>query len=107
MVREGPHGGFAASVEERPLDSLPDGELLVRVHFSSLNYKDALSGTGNRGVTREYPHTPGIDAAGVVEQLSDEVALCHRRIDELVRDNNSLKEMMKSFEPENEISPDE
>ena len=41
--------------------------MLIRVHYSSLNYKDGLSCIGNRGVTRHYPHTPGIDAAGVVE----------------------------------------
>ena len=42
-------------------------QLLIRVRYSSLNYKDALSASGNRGVTKAYPHTPGIDAAGVVE----------------------------------------
>ncbi len=47
---------------ERQLDELPAGEVLIRVRYSSLNYKDALSATGNRGVTRQYPHTPGIDA---------------------------------------------
>lgn len=51
-------------------DFLPEGEVLVRVHYSSLNYKDALSATGNKGVTKHYPHTPGIDAAGVVEESS-------------------------------------
>jgi putative YhdH/YhfP family quinone oxidoreductase len=44
--------------------------LLIRVHYSSLNYKDALSASGNRGVTKRYPHVPGIDAAGVVEESS-------------------------------------
>lgn len=58
---------FAQKVIERSLDDLPEGEVLIRVHYSSLNYKDALSATGNRGVTRQFPHTPGIDAAGVVE----------------------------------------
>ena len=38
--------------------------------YSSLNYKDALSATGNKGVTRNYPHTPGIDAAGMVAESS-------------------------------------
>lgn len=57
---------FSQTIATRTLDSLPDHELLVDVHYSSLNYKDALSATGNPGVTREYPHTPGIDAAGVV-----------------------------------------
>ena len=50
------------------VNDLPEGDLLVRVHYSSLNYKDALSATGNRGVTRNFPHTPGIDAAGIVEE---------------------------------------
>lgn len=45
---------------------LPEGEVLIRVSHSSLNYKDALSASGNKGVTRNFPHTPGIDAAGVV-----------------------------------------
>ena len=62
---------FVRQVVERDVDALPAGELLVRVAYSSLNYKDALSATGNPGVTRNYPHTPGIDAAGVVIACSD------------------------------------
>ncbi|HKJ94816.1 MAG TPA: YhdH/YhfP family quinone oxidoreductase [Gammaproteobacteria bacterium] len=58
---------FRGSVQERRIDDLPPGEVLVRVHWSGVNYKDALSATGNKAVTKEYPHTPGIDAAGVVE----------------------------------------
>lgn len=68
VVREQGKGEFTRSVEEKDTQELPAGELLVRVHYSSLNYKDALSASGNRGVTRRYPHTPGIDAAGVVEE---------------------------------------
>ena len=50
-----------------PGDELvPDGEVLVRVNYSSLNYKDALAATGHRGVVRSLPHVPGIDAAGQV-----------------------------------------
>ncbi|HLT04770.1 MAG TPA: YhdH/YhfP family quinone oxidoreductase [Pseudomonas sp.] len=60
-------GGFRQQVVSRELDSLPAGDVLVRVRYSSLNYKDALSATGNPGVTRNFPHTPGIDAAGEVE----------------------------------------
>jgi len=67
VVRGDPDQGFQRAVEERFIADLPAGEVLIRVHFSSLNYKDALSAIGNRGVTRTYPHTPGIDAAGVVE----------------------------------------
>lgn len=63
-------GRFVQQIVQRDLAELPAGDLLIRVHYSSLNYKDALSASGNRGVTRHYPHTPGIDAAGVVEQSS-------------------------------------
>jgi acrylyl-CoA reductase (NADPH) len=58
--------GFRRSVVRRTLEDLPDGDVLIDVRYSSLNYKDALSATGNPGVTRTFPHTPGIDAAGVV-----------------------------------------
>lgn len=64
--------GYVRQVERRSVDTLPEGDVLIRVHYSSLNYKDALSATGHRGVTRRYPHTPGIDAAGVVEESFDE-----------------------------------
>jgi acrylyl-CoA reductase (NADPH) len=57
---------FSGREETMPLASLPEGEVLIRVSHSSLNYKDALSASGNPGVTREFPHTPGIDAAGTV-----------------------------------------
>ncbi len=57
---------IAPVIRTRELSSLPDNEVLIRVHFSSLNYKDALSATGNRGITRHYPHTPGIDSCGTV-----------------------------------------
>jgi putative YhdH/YhfP family quinone oxidoreductase len=57
---------FTRSIVTRTLDDLAAGELVVRVRWSSLNYKDALSATGHPGVTRHFPHTPGIDAAGEV-----------------------------------------
>lgn len=52
IVEEGSENTFSHRVAMRPVDDLPPGEVLVRVRFSSLNYKDALSATGNRGVTR-------------------------------------------------------
>lgn len=48
-----------------------------------------------------------MDQSLLLEQLSDEVAGCNRRIDKLTRENSNLKEMLKSFEPESEVSPDE
>jgi acrylyl-CoA reductase (NADPH) len=68
VVRETSQGEFVRAVETKDLNALPAGDVVVQVAYSSLNYKDALSATGNRGVTRSYPHTPGIDAAGRVAE---------------------------------------
>ena len=60
-------GSYQCSVVDKDdFAALGDGEVRVAVEYSSLNYKDALSAAGNKGVTRQYPHTPGIDAAGKV-----------------------------------------
>ena len=72
IVEETEKDQFTGRVRDTQIKNLPQGDLLIRVHYSSLNYKDALSATGNRGVTRNFPHTPGIDAAGVVESSQDE-----------------------------------
>ena len=72
VVRER-EGEYVQEIEERTVDDLPEGEVLVRVQYSSLNYKDALSATGHKGVTRNYPHTSGIDAVGVVEESGSEL----------------------------------
>jgi putative YhdH/YhfP family quinone oxidoreductase len=66
VVTAGEDKTFLREIKQRTVDDLPDGDVLIQVHHSSLNYKDALSAIGNKGVTRHYPHTPGIDAAGTV-----------------------------------------
>lgn len=71
VVEETPSGDFEINVKKKAIKDLPPGDVLVRVKYSSLNYKDALSATGNRGVTRKYPHTPGIDAVGIVVESED------------------------------------
>ena len=63
--------GNELSIIEKSIDDLPEGDLLIRVSFSSLNYKDALSASGAPGVTRNYPHTPGIDAVGTIADTND------------------------------------
>jgi putative YhdH/YhfP family quinone oxidoreductase len=63
-------GKFIKEIKTLPLSELDTNEVLIRVKYSALNYKDALSAIGNRGVTREYPHTPGIDGTGVVQRSS-------------------------------------
>ena len=59
---------FSYHLSELPNRELSESEVLVRVHYSSLNYKDILSCQGNPAVTRRFPHTPGLDAGGVVER---------------------------------------
>ena len=71
IVSEASEKRFVREVKQKALSDLPAGELIVEVKYSSLNYKDALSASGNKGVTRKYPHTPGIDAAGVVVNSTD------------------------------------
>jgi putative YhdH/YhfP family quinone oxidoreductase len=66
VVSETAEKTFVREIKQRALNDLPAGELIIEVKYSSLNYKDALSATGNKGVTRKYPNTPGIDAAGMV-----------------------------------------
>jgi acrylyl-CoA reductase (NADPH) len=62
------NGKFAAAIQQIPLGVLPPGEVLVRVKYSSLNYKDGLAVTGKPGVIRSFPMVPGVDFAGVVEE---------------------------------------
>lgn len=62
------NGRYNGSVIEMPFSPLAEHEIRVKVHYSSLNFKDALSASGNKGVTKTYPHTPGIDAVGTIEE---------------------------------------
>ncbi|WP_432205388.1 YhdH/YhfP family quinone oxidoreductase (plasmid) [Cetobacterium somerae] len=66
------NGDFKRNIIEKDITELPAHDTLIKVSYSSLNYKDALSSSGNKGVTRNYPHTPGIDAAGVIIESSNE-----------------------------------
>lgn len=68
VVTETEDKKYTREIKEKTIADLPPGDVLINVHYSSLNYKDALSASGNKGVTRKYPHTPGVDAAGVVAE---------------------------------------
>lgn len=68
LVTESAPKTFDHAIVQRDLRDLPSHDTLIRVQWSSLNYKDALSFSGNKGITRNFPHTPGVDAAGVVEE---------------------------------------
>lgn len=65
------NGAVAGSLQQVDRSELPAGDLLVRIAYSSLNYKDGLAVTGKPGVIRTYPMVPGVDFAGVVEESSD------------------------------------
>ena len=76
LVDKTDDGQIVRTIANRPTSQLPEGEVLVRVRYSSLNYKDALAATGHPGVVSKFPHVPGIDAAGVVvESTSKRVAV--------------------------------
>lgn len=64
------NGQFAASLQQVERAALPAGDVLIRVAYSSLNYKDGLAVTGQPGVIRQYPMVPGVDLAGAVEESS-------------------------------------
>jgi acrylyl-CoA reductase (NADPH) len=73
LITETPGGKFERSIVKKNIDALPPGDVLIRVHYSALNYKDGLSATGHKGITRNFPHTPGIEAAGIVEKSASKL----------------------------------
>lgn len=62
---------FSYNIEEKKISELPPGELLIKVAYSNINYKDVMSCLGNPSITRRFPHTPGIDACGEVVNSLD------------------------------------
>ncbi|MFC7395494.1 NADPH:quinone oxidoreductase family protein [Scopulibacillus cellulosilyticus] len=62
---------FSVGVEKLNLQDLPEGEVLIRVHYSGVNYKDSLAAIPNGNIVRTYPFVPGIDLAGVVISSDD------------------------------------
>ncbi|ENH98012.1 hypothetical protein J416_02174 [Gracilibacillus halophilus YIM-C55.5] len=63
---------FSVDIQTLTLDDLPKGEVLIRVFYSSINYKDSLATTQNGGVVSHYPMVPGIDLAGEVVASTDQ-----------------------------------
>ena len=66
LVDKDASGQVSARVAQLPMESLPPGDVIVRLAYSSLNYKDALAANGHPGVVRRFPHVPGVDVAGTV-----------------------------------------
>ena len=72
IVEKDDEGAIGQSVQEIGEDRLPaDGNVIVAIDYSTLNYKDGLCLTGAGGLVRTYPHVPGIDFAGTVERSED------------------------------------
>ncbi len=65
-------GKTSAAVEDLTLADLPEGNVTVAVEYSTVNYKDGLCIGPGGGLVRTYPHVPGIDFAGTVEDSSDD-----------------------------------
>jgi len=61
-------GKFERKIVERNTNDLPAGEVLIKVAYAGLNFKDGLSSSGHKGITKEFPHTPGVDASGIVAE---------------------------------------
>jgi acrylyl-CoA reductase (NADPH) len=64
-------GKTSAAVEQISTDQLPEGNVVVNVEYSTVNYKDGLCIGPGGGLVREYPHVPGIDSAGTIESSDD------------------------------------
>ena len=67
------NGEFVNSIKNIDKSVLDSDEVVIKVAYSGINYKDYLSSRGNKGITRNYPHTPGVDVSGVV--ISDKTNL--------------------------------
>ncbi len=73
VVDKSEDGVVTSAIQELDDSNLPaDGNVTVAIEYSTVNYKDGLCITGNGGLVRNYPHIPGIDFAGTVEQSDDE-----------------------------------
>ena len=62
---------FSVKIDQLTLDALPAGEVLIKVAYSSINYKDGLATIPDGNIVRSYPFVPGIDLAGVVVSSED------------------------------------
>lgn len=71
---------FKAEIQEIPEPKCAEDEIVIKVSYSSLNYKDALSSVGNPGVTRKFPHVTGIDVAGVVYESTSTIFKAGERV---------------------------
>ncbi|MEM9682957.1 MAG: MDR family oxidoreductase [Pseudomonadota bacterium] len=91
------------AVRELSVDDLPEGDVTVAVEYTTMNYKDGMIVNGLGGLVRDYPHVPGIDFAGTVEESAsdkykpgDKVVLTGWRVGEVHWGGFSEKARVKS-----------
>ncbi|AXX88591.1 oxidoreductase [Arcobacter suis] len=71
---------FISSIQDIPTPKCEENEIVIKVSYSSLNYKDALSSVGNPGVSRNFPHVTGIDVAGTVFESTSPIFKVGERV---------------------------
>lgn len=74
------HGKIESRFERLTLDDLTEGEVVIRVGYSSINYKDALALTGKGKIVRRYPLVGGVDLAGIVESTTTDKFVCGEKV---------------------------
>ncbi|WP_229106307.1 oxidoreductase [Paenibacillus sp. 1001270B_150601_E10] len=72
VLKQNAEGSIEAAVQTMTLDDLPEADVTIKVHYSSVNYKDALACSPGGNIVKQYPFVPGIDASGVVVHSKDE-----------------------------------
>ena len=68
-VSENAGNNFESAITKRSINELTQSDVLIKVSYSSLNYKDALSASGNKGVTREFPHARKLSPENLPRQF--------------------------------------
>lgn len=71
LVLQKENDQLTTEIQTIPTEQLPAGDVIVDIHWSTLNYKDALAINGKAGIVRQYPMVPGIDFSGVVHHSED------------------------------------
>ena len=80
VVEKDYSGKIVSGIKDVPRPKCEDNEILIKVEYSSLNYKDALSSIGHSGVTRNFPHITGVDVAGIVEESKSSIFKIGQRV---------------------------
>lgn len=70
VVNQDKNGNVTHKYQQLSKDDLPKGDVLIKVHYSGINYKDALATQDNNKIVQEYPMVPGIDLAGTIEEAN-------------------------------------